>query len=98
MCILEGQPSDVTAAHANGWLSVNTIDEALRRQFEALIILGYFDPASDNPYRAYDWSNVNTPSAQSLAREAAAHGIVLFKNNGFLPHTFSKTKKVAMIG
>ncbi|KAI0481293.1 glycoside hydrolase superfamily [Xylariaceae sp. FL0804] len=98
VCILTGQLSDVTGAYDQGILSEEVIDGALRRLFQGLVILGYFDPPADNPYRAYDWSNVNTPYAQNLAREVAAKSLVLLKNDGFLPHQFSKSQKVAMIG
>ena len=98
VCILEGQPSNVTGAYEEGSLSVATMDRALRRLFEALVILGYFDPPSDNEYREYGWSDVNTPYAQDLAREASSKGIVMLKNDGFLPHGFSTSEKVATIG
>ncbi|KAF8126800.1 glycoside hydrolase superfamily [Boletus edulis] len=47
--------------------------------------LGYFDPAEGQPYRSYNWSNVNTPNAQKLAYQAAVEGMVLLKNDGTLP-------------
>ncbi|KAL0938072.1 glycoside hydrolase family 3 domain protein [Colletotrichum truncatum] len=40
----------------------------------------------------------DTPQARQTAREAASHGIVLLKNNGILPLSPSKIRKLAVIG
>lgn len=61
------------------------------------ISLGYFDPVEWQPYRTYNWSNVNTPEAQQLAYQAAVEGIVLLKNDGTLPLS-SNVKNIALIG
>lgn len=45
----------VEGAYDKGLLSEAVIDRALRRQYEALIIAGYFDPADSNPYRSIGW-------------------------------------------
>ena len=88
----------VEGAYDQGLLSEAVIDRALRRQYEALVIAGYFDPAASDPYRSIGWDQVNTPEAQALARRAATEGIVLKKNDGTLPMTFDKSITVAMIG
>ncbi|KAK5174027.1 uncharacterized protein LTR77_001107 [Saxophila tyrrhenica] len=88
----------VEGAYDKGLLSEAVIDRALKRQYEALIIAGYFDPASASPYRSIGWDQVNTKEAQTLARKAATEGIVLKKNDGILPMTFEKSMTVAMIG
>lgn len=49
------------------------------------------------PYRQLGWSDVNTPSAQALAYQAAVEGIVLVKNDGTLPLK-SHIKNIAFIG
>lgn len=59
--------------------------------------LGYFDPAEQQPYRSFDWSNVNTPSSQDLAYNAAVQGIVLLENDGLLPLS-TNVKNIALIG
>lgn len=61
------------------------------------IRLGYFDPPESQPLRQLGWSDVNKPDAQALAHRAAVEGLVLLKNDGFLPVS-SSGKTVAVIG
>jgi beta-D-xylosidase 4 len=78
---------------------ISVLDRSLARRYASLVKLGYFDPAADQPYRQYTWSNVATQKATSLALQAAEEGLVLLKNNGVLPLPKAKTAtKVAMIG
>ena len=89
---------DPVGAYNQSLLSEETIDRALQRQYESLVRLGYFDPASSNPYRAISWENVNTAQAQQLALDSATKSIVLEKNDGLLPLTFSQNQSVGVIG
>ncbi|KAF8165129.1 beta-xylosidase [Crassisporium funariophilum] len=73
------------------------LEKALVRQYSSLVRLGYFDPPHLQPYRQLGWADVNVPSAQALAHQAALEGIVLLKNDGTLPFK-SSTKNVAFIG
>ncbi|KAG6843962.1 hypothetical protein H0H87_011384 [Tephrocybe sp. NHM501043] len=82
------------------------LETALVRQYTSLVRysmgtilckLGYFDPASSQPYRQLTWADVNTPSSQALAHRAAVEGIVLLKNTGVLPFA-SSIKKLALVG
>ncbi|EMC95065.1 glycoside hydrolase family 3 protein [Baudoinia panamericana UAMH 10762] len=93
-----GVMTDVNGSYYGGYVTEATITTALIRQYEALVIAGYFDPASSNPYRSIGWSSVNTPAAQTLARQAATEGTTLLKNTGLLPYKFTSQTKVAMIG
>jgi xylan 1,4-beta-xylosidase len=93
-----GPTTNQTAAYNTGLLPESVVDTALRRQYEGLITAGYFDPASSSQYRGISWSDVNTPQAQALALTAAREGIVLLKNDGYLPWAPAKNCKVALIG
>ncbi|KAK5136092.1 hypothetical protein LTR08_004142 [Meristemomyces frigidus] len=95
-----GSHTNVTGAFYGGFVTEDVIDRALRRQYEALVIAGYFDTAASNPYRAIGWDEVNTPSSQTLARDAATMGMTLLKNGGLLPYSFANGTNctVAMIG
>ncbi|KAK3679640.1 hypothetical protein LTR78_000015 [Recurvomyces mirabilis] len=92
-----GPTSNQTGAYAEGLLTEAVVDTALRRQYEGLVTAGYFDPASEVPYRKYTWNDVNTPQAQALALKTAQESLVLLKNDGTLPLAVG-SKKVAMIG
>lgn len=93
-----GYPTDTVGAYNESLLSVATIDEALRRQYQGLVKVGYFDPASEVSYRSISWNDVNTPSSQQLALQSAENGMVLLKNDGLLPLKLSDYSTVALIG
>ena len=73
---------------------------SLLENFNANVKIGYFDTAASNPYRAIGWDAVNTPTSQTLARDAATMGMTLLKNDGLLPYKFANGTDctVAMIG
>ncbi|KAI0072248.1 beta-xylosidase [Panus rudis PR-1116 ss-1] len=85
------------AALSQNLTTVDKLKTALTRQFASLVRLGYFDPASKQPYRQLGWKDVNLPSSQQLAHKAALKGLVLLKNTGILPLSKS-IKKLALIG
>jgi beta-D-xylosidase 4 len=77
--------------------TVNALDQALTRLYSALFTVGFFDGSK---YSSFDFSDVSTPEAESLAYEAAVEGMTLLKNNGDLLPLSSdhKYKSVAIIG
>lgn len=93
-----GDLVDPVGAYNQSLLSEATIDRALQRQYEALARLGYFDPANSSEYRSISWNDVNTAQAQQLALDSATKSIVLKKNNGLLPLSFSQNQSVGVIG
>jgi len=88
------------AALSQGLVQEADLDRALTRIFSALIKLGYYDPPASQPYRQLNFSDVNTPTTQSLARYAVTSGMTLLKNeNNTLPlSTNNKTLSIALVG
>jgi len=72
------------------------LDEALTRLYNALFTVGFFD--GSEKYGSLDFSDVGTPDAQALAYRAAVEGITSLKNDGTLPLSGKKARKVAVIG
>ncbi|KAK7536545.1 glycoside hydrolase superfamily [Phyllosticta citricarpa] len=86
-------------AYEQGLINETTLDRALTRVYSGLVQLGYFDPASIQPYRALGWSDVNTEHAQKLALKAAHEGITLLKNaDNALPLSLTDETSIALIG
>lgn len=98
VCEASNQPTDTAGAYNQSLVTEAVLNQALERQFEALVRLGYFDPATANPYRAISWSDVDTAEARKLARQSAVDAMVLLKNDGSLPLALKNGTKVAMIG
>ncbi|KAI0178169.1 glycoside hydrolase superfamily [Pestalotiopsis sp. NC0098] len=96
--ICSASSTDILDAYQQSLLSEADIDRSFNRLTEALVRLGYYDPADSNPYGNLSWSDVNTPAAEELARRSAAESMVLLKNDGTLPMDFSSNSSVAIIG
>jgi len=90
-------PLHLGAAYTQSLYNISTLDRSLIRRYASLVRLGYFDPASLQPYRQISFADVSTSSSQDLALQAAEEGIVLLKNDGSLPLKTNITK-VAVIG
>lgn len=93
----ETYPEGLPAAFDQDQVKESTLDQALVRLYSSLVHLGYFDPEGSQKYRRLGWSDVNQPHAQELAYKAAVEGIVLLKNDGFLP-VKPEGQKVAVVG
>ena len=71
-----------------------TIDESVRRLLGVIVKAGAFEDPADRPERAVDKAE-----HRALARQAAAEGMVLLKNEGnVLPLSTDKIKSLAIIG
>jgi beta-glucosidase len=81
------------AFHA-GEVDEATIDESVRRLLGIIVKSGAFEDPADRPERAVDKAE-----HRALARQAAAEGIVLLKNEGnVLPLSTDRIKSLAIIG
>ncbi|KAK0648114.1 glycosyl hydrolase family 3 N terminal domain-containing protein [Cercophora newfieldiana] len=89
--------SDIPGAWSQGLLTVPTLDRALKRLYEGLVHAGYFD-GDKSAYHNISWADVNLPSAQAIALQAAVEGTVLLKNDGTLPLKLTADSKLALIG
>ncbi|WP_199614196.1 glycoside hydrolase family 3 protein [Paenibacillus alkalitolerans] len=86
-------------ALAEGLLTENDLDIALRNTFRVRFRLGEFDPDERNPYASIDETIILHPEHAKLSLEAARKNIVLLKNDGgTLPLDAGKLNKVAVIG
>lgn len=79
-------------------MNETALNQALVRQYSALIKVGWFDAPQNQPYRQLGWDSVATNASQQLARRAATEGIVLLKNKGVLPITFGSNTKLGLFG
>ncbi|HET6530116.1 MAG TPA: glycoside hydrolase family 3 N-terminal domain-containing protein, partial [Actinoplanes sp.] len=86
----------LTEALDRGLISGSDVDAAVRRVLAIRFRLGEFDPPGANPYAATTADVVNCREHQRLARDAAAAGTVLLKNDGLLP--LAPSGPVAVIG
>jgi beta-glucosidase len=81
----------------SGRVSMDVVDEAVRRVLRVKKALGLFD----NPYRSLDPKrearDIDTPEHRALARDAARRSMVLLRNEGqLLP--LAKSTRIALIG
>ncbi|KAL2173084.1 glycoside hydrolase family 3 protein [Thermothelomyces heterothallicus CBS 202.75] len=93
-----GTAPDPASAFNSGQFSQTTLDTAILRQMQGLVLAGYFD-GPGGMYRNLSAADVNTQTARDTALKAAEEGIVLLKNDGVLPLSVNGSNfQVAMIG
>ena len=85
-------------AAANRLLSVDDIDLAVKRLFEARFRLGMFDPPERVPWSKLTLADNDTPAHRQLALEAAHKSIVLLKNDRDTLPLKSSVKTIAVVG
>jgi beta-glucosidase len=81
-----------------GLVTEADFDTALRRLFYLRFKLGQFDPPERVPFRQIPLTEVNAPTHDQLALEAARQSLVLLKNDGSLPWNPKDLKTVAILG
>ncbi|MDR0532989.1 MAG: glycoside hydrolase family 3 C-terminal domain-containing protein [Verrucomicrobiales bacterium] len=87
----------LTQAVFDGLITEQEIDVSLKRVLEARFKLGMFDPPT-YAYAKIPATELNTPGHDALALKAARESIVLLRNNGLLPLTAGKARKIVVIG
>lgn len=81
-------------AYAQGLITQQDLDEAIRNKVMVAMRLGHFD-GDACPYAHYTENDICTPQADALALKAAEESLVLLKNEGLLPLAQGET---ALIG
>jgi beta-glucosidase len=76
---------DLIFAVEQGLITEAEINTSLRRLLRTKFKLGMFDPKGSTQWDSLPLSVVDSPKHRKLARQAAAEGVVLLKNNGVLP-------------
>ena len=81
-------------------VNLTTIRRALYNTFQIRFRLGLFDPVSDQPYlKLRPATDVNTPYAQQLNREASRQSLILLQNReSVLPFAVPKEGRVVVVG
>ena len=85
----------IDAVH-QGYLTQNTMDTALVRDFTARMKLGMFDPPSMVPYSKIDPAELDSAAHRAFALRMADEAMVLLKNDGVLP--LKNVKRIAIVG
>jgi beta-glucosidase len=88
---------NIEAALAQGLLTTEDIDRAVRHVLSIRLRLGDFNP-DGGPFAKITPAVINSPAHKALARQAAEESIVLLKNAGALPLAASAIKKIAVVG
>jgi beta-glucosidase-like glycosyl hydrolase len=92
-------PADDCASHLGealkrGLISMETIDEIVRRILTEKVRMGLFE----KPYADEGAIELQTPEAVELAREVARQSVVILENRGVLPLDLHGSQHIAVIG
>src|SRR5512136_359739 len=92
-------PADDCASHLGealerGLISIETIDEIVRRILTEKLRLGLFE----RPYVDEGAIELQAPATVELAREVARQAVVVLENRGILPLDPKRGQRVALIG
>lgn len=90
--------ADLGKMLAEGLLTEQQIDGALKYTLAARFRLGLFDPPSMVPWSGITMADNDTAAHRALALKVAEESIVLLKNNGLLPLDRNAISHLAVIG
>ena len=86
------------AAVHTGLLQERDVDRVVERLFVARMRLGLFDPPESTAYGRISFSQDRTPEHLALSLKTSRESMVLLKNDGILPLTPGKYRKIAVVG
>ena len=86
---------NLARAVTDGELKVEYAKLGLKNSYKMRMMMGLFDPATDNEYKHIQTDEVGSAASQAKSLLAAEKGMVLLKQG---PLPFAKGKKVAVIG
>lgn len=81
-----------------GLITEAEIDVSMKRLMATRFRLGMFDPVEKVSYAQIPYSVNQSPKHDELALRTARSSLVLLKNNGILPFSRDKVKKIAVVG
>ncbi|WP_369915099.1 glycoside hydrolase family 3 C-terminal domain-containing protein [Xanthomonas sp. NCPPB 3005] len=90
--------STLPAAVRKGLISEAEVDKALQKLMYSRMRLGMFDPPEKLAWAQIPISANQSPEHDALARRTARESLVLLKNDGVLPLSRAKIKRIAVIG
>jgi beta-glucosidase len=85
-------------AVAQGLITEETIDKAVKRLFTARFRLGMFDPPDQVPFAHIPYEIINSAEHQALALQVARESIVLLKNENHTLPLSKEINSIAVIG
>jgi beta-glucosidase len=88
--------TNLHTALREGLVTMEDVDQALKRLLRARFRLGMFDDSGNNPFADIPLSVVASEPHIAISQEAAEKSLVLLKNDGVLP--LREGAKVAVIG
>jgi beta-glucosidase len=89
---------NIPSAVKSGTLTMERLNDAVRRVARVRMLLGEFDPFSSGRYAQISLTTVNSKAHRAVALKAAQESVVLLTNNGLLPLDKTKLKRIAVIG
>lgn len=92
------EPSQLVTAVKRGLISEAELDYRLGALLRTQFRLGFYDPPASVPFRRIAPAENLAPAHAALALKAARESMVLLKNDGTLPLSPRKLKRVAVIG